>query len=114
MGIPSYVIRHWKGEHSLAVSFWINIVLISLVYRAITIIIGDMYLNDFATANHYIVSSVDVIGWIIGVWQLVGAWRASHQWELRKYGKIKFGGWGGLVKVYIIFCFIFVFHRIVY
>src|SRR5438874_2296082 len=65
----SYAARHWRGELSLARSYWCNLILLAFAIRFVCVIL-------FATAP--LAAILFVAFWLIVIpWQLVGVWRAA-------------------------------------
>jgi len=97
----SYFIRHWKGELSLAVSYWINIFLFSIAIRfgliALASYIDEAQLYIRLLFFVYFISFASFI-FIIYPWQIIGTWRSanSHIKRTQKYL------WAGLTKVAIV------------
>jgi len=99
----SYFVRHWRGDLSLPVSYWINYVLITFVaVFAISVIVSEFPSPD-PTRNVVgwaaYVSLVWFIALIVGVWQLVGVWRSAEKHKSRGGS----GFWAGAARVIVIF-----------
>ncbi|MGN6829495.1 RDD family protein [Paucibacter sp. M5-1] len=78
-----YLAAHWQGEHSLARSFWINNVLLSLpIGLALTGLMTWISLKGEALQAGSIAM---LIGWPLilafDTWAIVGAWRAAHAYR---------------------------------
>jgi hypothetical protein len=86
----SYYFRHWKGELGLAVSYWINIFLLSIAIRfgliALASYIDQAQQNIRLLFFVYFLSFASFI-FIIYPWQIVGTWRSanSHIQRTKKY-----------------------------
>jgi hypothetical protein len=97
----NYFARHWRGDLSLALSFWINGVLVNLVTVAVALVPiiylernpQDGNLTILALAVFFIVA-----GALLGIWQLVGIWRSASHHVLR--GGRKF--WSIAAKVVVV------------
>lgn len=72
----NYIHRHWRGELSLAVSFWVNVTLLNIFDILIFWAIGASatYLSPVTYARAFIAWAFIAIC-IIYPWQLVGLWR---------------------------------------
>ena len=73
----SYVARHWRGELSLGVSYWINGTLVGIVVSVLT---GVLAAQDITAAPRmlsfaYAVLALTLIP--ITIWQIVGIWRSA-------------------------------------
>jgi hypothetical protein len=96
----NYILKHWRGEFPLAISFWFNFILLSaglrlteLLSRKTKIVEQPQY-----AARLLIVYIILVIGIIIP-WQIIGLWRAcKHHKE--QTGK---NFWARAVRIFIIF-----------
>lgn len=94
--ILSYFVKHWRGELSLGVSYWINNVLIS------TIIIGIITMTveyiDF-TNNPVMPSILIILMWVTIIlltpWILVGLWKSASN-HISQYNKYF---WPIIVKI---------------
>lgn len=93
----NYLLQHWRGELSLAVSYWVNNFVVSLALGAA---IGALSTTDalqsgsprFAVA--WLTGAI-LVGLAVGLWQLVGTWRSADKHTSR--GGRKF--WSVAVKV---------------
>lgn len=76
-----YLIKHWKGELSLARSFWINFVLFNILFTVqIAIYFGIIkYCVISLLIPYFLLTAFSylfiVIALIITVWQITGIWR---------------------------------------
>lgn len=74
----AYVIGHWRGEHSLARSYWVNGVLLGLPFNAMSSVLEimpppkmDLALYTFLT----IIDLVLIMAWV--AWFAIGTWRSA-------------------------------------
>ncbi len=95
----SYCVRHWRGELSLAVSFWINGNLPSL---ALITLVFALTQTDIVNQAPRWFSAGGVFFWcllaVITVWQLVGVWRSAGNYLAG--GQPKY--WGRLAQAMVI------------
>ena len=74
----SYFVRHWRGELSLGVSFWVNTLLGAIVLIAIGAVLGEWVGQS---QSNYSVAALWVTIWscaiAVLVWQAVGVWRSA-------------------------------------
>jgi hypothetical protein len=97
----NYIARHWRGELSLPVSYWINGFLGNIAATlAIVAITASTNLKDYFRPELALLSIVSV--WItvlvVFVWQMVGVWRSATSYQrirLKSY-------WGGIAKFVVI------------
>jgi len=96
----NYFARHWRGELSLPVSYWINGILAGIATLSVNLAITATtdFKDDFQPG---IALAAEILIWtttsVIAVWQLVGLWRSATNY--RKALKIF---WGVVVKVLVI------------
>jgi len=97
----SYAVSHLLGKHSLARTFWINVVLIGNlgVHLLNASIAAVAEMTGGALVAAYILGFLAVLAW---VWCLVGLWAASSQHLATRKSKV----WGwiarGLVVMFVV------------
>lgn len=99
----NYIQKHWRGELSLAVSFWINLLLINFVIRLVEKLLfyNEVIKNPVIAARVSFVYAAFAL-LIIYPWQFVGLWRACNY-------RIKTGGkrfWARATQVLVVLGFI--------
>ena len=93
----NYLVRHWRGELSLPVSYWLNGTVSGLV---VGLVIGGMayVINWQGDAEPVVWLSTLIASWILAalltIWQAVGVWRAAIRY--RQSGK---DFWGGVAQM---------------
>jgi hypothetical protein len=76
----SYIVRHWRGELSLAQSYWVNSVLITIILLiAIKSVQGTIDIADRPTLVSLTGIAVWVIVFLVTPWQTVGLWRSASK-----------------------------------
>jgi len=92
----NYVARHWRGELSLPVSYWLNGILGGVMVGATTGVLG-FAINRQGDAQPILWLFSLTVTWVLAalltIWQAVGAWRSATGY--RQSGK-RF--WGGAAK----------------
>jgi hypothetical protein len=80
-------VRHWRGDLSLAVSYWINGSLFGIGY-----IVGEKLaiVGDPSPSIAYAIGLLvmGALGFAMNVWQLVGVWRSAGKHAARGGRKI--------------------------
>ena len=86
----NYFRRHWRGELSLPVSFWIS-------YLAVTVFVSNLLLSPlmFLALPFYICLAVG-----INLWGAVGLWRSALVYRTKNPKKY----WGGTARFFILCC----------
>jgi hypothetical protein len=96
----NYFVRHWRGDLSLPVSYWINGFLVSLaayiVVFGFTVLIESAKLQAGAPIALALTCSLIVV-LVLSAWQLVGIWRSASRHSVK--GK-RF--WPGAAKAMVI------------
>lgn len=94
----NYIRAHWRGELSLVRTYWLNVVLVSIVLRGVEAL-GARGVQLLSV--HYALS-VAVLFWVmfgaIMVWQLVGLWRSATNHSATTGRRF----WAGVAKVLIV------------
>lgn len=80
----NYLIRHWRGEISLGISYWVNNNLASLVPLALIWAVNAMSADTYSLRT-LSVTSIGVLMCSVAasVWALVGTWRSANQHAAR-------------------------------
>jgi hypothetical protein len=76
----SYVGRHWNGDLSLPISFWLNGVVLNIVIGILVFVVVYAVAssgNVGATVAVFLV--IVAVSIPISVWQLVGIWRSAEK-----------------------------------
>jgi hypothetical protein len=81
---PSYVARHWRGDLSLGVSYWLNQLSATFAVFLTFLCVGLLIAPD----NHPLIfalagSAAWLFGVGINVWYLVGVWRSARHHKAR-------------------------------
>ncbi len=83
----SYIRKHWRGQLSLAVSFWINLFLLNIVILLFWTLLGysDILKNPVISARVIIIFAAFVF-LIVYPWQIIGLWRSCNR-HIEIHGK---------------------------
>lgn len=98
-----YILRHWQGELSLAVSFWINFFLLNVAKISF-----DTWLTQNSPIKHPQIAArvgiiyIAIVLVIVYPWQIIGAWRACNR-HVATTGK---AFWARAAQVFLIFGFL--------
>lgn len=92
----NYIRRHWRGELSLAVSFWVNVFLLNVFIRTL-----ETWLTQSPPIEHpqtaarvtliYVIAALA----IVYPWQVLGLWRAC----LRHIAQTGITTWGRMAQI---------------
>jgi len=99
-GWQNYFARHWRGELSLPVSYWVNGALGGLIAGFFVVAVGAVtHRQGEAQPLVWLISLCAVWLFIVGsaIWQAVGIWRSAtyYQQSGRRF-------WGGVAKALMV------------
>lgn len=102
-----YISRHWHGESSLGISYWINGLLLSLIAAAGAAVLGalDITLAPRLIAAAYVAFTTFLVA--LGTWQLVGIWRSAGRRIRERKECGKGAAWAYLARVATALGFLF-------
>jgi hypothetical protein len=97
----NYFVRHWRGELSLGISYWVNGTLISsgvgyAVILMVTLLMENMTIPVRQSAYIYIVMVTATI--LLWLWSIVGIWRSARLHPVRGGSK----GWATAARVMVV------------
>jgi len=79
----NYLSRHWRGQLSLPVAFWVNYIVLGAIYFVIGKIMESNEVGD-SVGMPFMLILLPIV-----IWQCVGAWRSAGN---------RGGFWGVAVK----------------
>jgi len=94
----NYLVRHWRGELPLPVSYWVNGILGGVL---VAILSGAVSASDAAGGLKAAVAATILlyaIGFAVSIWQMVGTWRSASNHAERGGSSV----WAGLAKVVLV------------
>lgn len=85
----SYVIRHWHGELSLPIAFWVNFVALNLVLLALSpgverVLVSMSLDEDPQFMARIALLHVGIVYGVVYPWQIVGVWRSAGRWVVQQ------------------------------
>jgi len=94
----TYLLRHWRGELSLALSFWVNLVLVRAVLLSIDQLFQPPATERIATVLPLAIAYFAVSLAVVYPWQVIGVLRATDR-RLGQLGSsaVIFGAQVGIV-----------------
>jgi len=97
----NYFLKHWRGELPLAISFWVNLILLNIAILLLDKLISlQTFIENPVTFSRLNIIYSAFRFTIIYPWQFVGLWRACAHYR-KIHGK-KTVSWSGLVEIVII------------
>jgi hypothetical protein len=97
----NYVARHWRGELSLPVSYWVNGFLAGILALIVIVAIGasaDLKNNFRPDVALLVLISMYAISYLLLLWQTVGIWRSATNYGLRWPRR----RWGAAAKIMLV------------
>lgn len=83
----AYIIGHWRGEHSLARSYWINGVLLGIPFNLVSSVLEAVPPPKMDLVPYTLITAIDlilVIAWT--AWFAIGTWRSASS-HVRSTGR---------------------------
>ncbi len=84
----SYIVRHWRGDLPLAVSYWVNTALVTVILTAlITALVNIMDITFMPVVYSLIIIALWAFLYVVAPWQIVGCWLSAenHIRETNRY-----------------------------
>lgn len=97
----SYVLSHWLGHHSLARSFWINLLAIRVLIFAGQKALLSVADYDCPDKIIQIVALMVLVHGILFVWQVVGVVRSADKWLIVRGSQATV--WGVQLSIVVLF-----------
>jgi hypothetical protein len=95
----NYFVRHWRGQLTLPVSFWVNCLGAMLICIGLIQLAGIYLENVSLRGGSAAVLGIIVLLLIVTVWSAVGAWSSSGHHTQRGGAR----GWAVIVQILIVF-----------
>jgi ATP-dependent protease ClpP protease subunit len=89
---------HWRGEHSLARSFWINGFILNVLLSFAMDPIGESLANLHVETALLVTVAYMVLFVLVAVWQYVGIWRSASS----TVQKTKNWSWSAIAKFFVL------------
>ncbi|MBS0001925.1 MAG: hypothetical protein KFF45_02485 [Thioalkalivibrio sp.] len=89
----SYIIRHWRGELSLPIAFWVNFVVLNLLLLALRPGVEHVLVSMSLDEDPQFMARVALlhVGIVYGVvypWQIVGVWRSAGRFLAHRHRRL--------------------------
>ncbi|WP_158244224.1 COG3904 family protein [Trinickia dabaoshanensis] len=96
----NYLVRHWRGELPLPVSYWINGGLLSVVSTGIIISINEIEQRSLASLRLVAWTTLAILGasLLSSIWSMVGIWRSAEHHAARGGAK----GWALVARFMVV------------
>lgn len=108
-GPLNYIANHWRGDLSLAKSYWINTLLLSLPFTILLSSLESLALTirtmEQQALFFWTLAFLTVFAFPLTAWQLIGTWRSATKRTVTT-GK---SGWSSVAKVVMVIAWIQVF-----
>lgn len=107
-GAPSkgnYFLRHWRGELSLRLSYWVNgpfASLLGMILVFATVALLDTGGGLGAYRNLVVVGGTWLAMSAVLVWEVVGVWRSAGRPHPNAAGKVLISEWGSVARVVVV------------
>jgi hypothetical protein len=97
----NYIVRHWRGELSLPISYWINgflgniAAVVAIAAITTSADIKDNFRPEIALLSIILIWATVLV---VFVWQMVGVWRSATNYQQTKLKS----SWGGIAKFFMV------------
>lgn len=89
-----YIAAHWHGDLSLALSYWVNLVLVTIVVRILFVGLSGFDWQRHPLTWAFACTAICVlVSLLIAAWQYVGVWRAAER---------SGSGWGVVARILVV------------
>ncbi len=96
---PNFFVKHWRGDYSLARSYWVNMLLVSLLAPVVGIMLlpwlGEKFPARYGSAGFLFVTTLGIVVWS---WAVSGTWASANK-HVQRGGK---SGWATAAKFMIV------------
>ena len=75
--IQAYVLRHWRGENSLAYAFWVNFVLGVFLAESIVVVLSIATIDTVFDPGYVVYRLMRIAVLCVMFWASIGAWRSA-------------------------------------
>ena len=106
-----FIREHWRGGFSLPVAFWVNTVVISVVwyliarYLLLSIVI-DIYRGGGRSGAIIGILLVGTANLVLSVWMIVGVWRSADGYKEEKRQEKRSAVWAIVAQAFVVLAFI--------
>lgn len=95
----NYFVRHWYGELTLGVSYWVNGFLGNIALYAVILGLAGILRGSTNNYVHVVYwCGIYLVAFAIVIWQLTGIWRSANQHIARTYRS----GWANAAKAAVV------------
>ena len=89
----NYISRHWRGELSLPVAFWVNFVALNLLLLALRPVAEQVLVAMALDDDPRFMARVALlhVAFVYGLmypWQIVGTWRSAGRWIVQRQRRL--------------------------
>ena len=94
----SYFTKHWYGQQSLAIAYWVNAILVTIALHALGVVLLKIApIADPIALSRVALFIILVALAVVVPWQFVGLWRAASN-HIRNTGRVF---WAKLARAHI-------------
>ena len=108
-GYHNFIVRNWRGEYPLFVSYWIFGVIGNWVLPLIMVGLAGVFDSKTGFRPIYLFGFI-VSVWLVYIgmsgWLWVGVWRSANRYIARKSLRLERAPWGGVAKLMAVVAFV--------
>src|SRR5690606_15646276 len=95
--VGQYLLRHWRGELSLGVSYWVNGSALGLLLLVVVNVSAALLANGSLTTSALLGMILILLGAAHSLWSMVGIWRSAAR-HVERGGR---QGWASLAQLMV-------------
>lgn len=97
--LRSYFSKHWKGDLSLPISFWVNGFLVTVALAEVVFVVPwNSFVSKFPKSCSWVIIALWLLIAATTIWQLVGIWRAAQTYLSQGGSRL----WGTAARIAVI------------
>src|ERR1039458_9335345 len=94
----SYILRHWRGELSLGVSYWVNGLLLTLIAATGEVVLDEADITQHPRLITAAYASFSLLLIVVSIWQVVGIWRSAGRTIEERQRQSKTAPWARVAR----------------
>jgi hypothetical protein len=97
---PNYIVRHWRGDLSLPVSYWVNGLLVTIAVVATFSAVAKFHVHEFFGGRFVglVMLLAVATAFALSIWQATGIWRSARK-HVSRGGR---GGWAVAAQIAVV------------
>jgi hypothetical protein len=101
----NYFVRHWRGELSLRLSYWVNgpfASILGMILVRVLVEVVDTAAGLGAYRRVFLVGGTWLVMSVVLVWEVVGVWRSAGRLRPNADGRMEVSPWGPMARLIVV------------